>query len=458
MAKAKTEYVCQACGGVANKWGGQCGDCGAWNTLVEQMAVAAPTAKANRASRFSGYAGAAGSTIQALSDIPDDDVTRIGTGLSEFDRVLGGGIVTGSVVLVGGEPGIGKSTLLLQACANISQVEKVLYISGEESMRQISMRGRRLHLPLEQINVLAETRLEAIIAAAQQSKPRVMIVDSIQTTYTDELQSAPGSVSQLRECGAALTRYAKESGTAIILVGHVTKDGSIAGPRQLEHQVDATLFFDGDSGGRYRVIRAFKNRFGAVNELGMFVMGDTGLQEVANPSAIFLSNHSSQPAGTAILSTMEGTRPILAEIQCLVDESRLGNPRRVCVGFDSNRLSMLLAILNRHAGLAMHDQDVYVNVVGGMRIQETGADLAMLASAISSFRDRPLEKDLLIFGEVGLTGELRPVPNGLERLKEAAKHGFTRAIIPKGNLSKQMPAGIKVEGVSRLNEAIDLFG
>ncbi|HEY0634075.1 MAG TPA: DNA repair protein RadA [Gammaproteobacteria bacterium] len=451
MAKAKLQYSCTACGALSPKWAGQCGECGEWNTLVEAIAPAA----APRTGRFAGYAGAAGEiTVQALAEGPADDVARVSTGISEFDRVLGGGLVPGAVVLIGGDPGIGKSTLLLQTLALLSERYPTLYVTGEESPQQVSLRAHRLHLPVKELRLLPETRVETIIEICERERPSVLVVDSIQTVYTDLLQSAPGSVAQVRESAAQLVRYAKLRGTALFLVGHVTKEGQLAGPRVLEHMVDTVLYFEGDSGSRFRVIRAFKNRYGAVNELGVFAMTEGGLKEVTNPSAIFLSRHEEQVAGSVVMVTLEGSRPLLVEVQALVDESHLSNPRRVTLGLEQNRLAMLLAVLHRHGGVATYDQDVFVNVVGGVRVTETGADLAVLLAVLSSLRNRPLPEGLVVFGEVGLAGEIRPVPNGQERLKEAAKHGFTRAIVPKGNLARKGPDGLEVIGVNRLSEAL----
>jgi len=408
-----------------------------------------------RSGRFAGYAGSAGAVqVQALSEVAPDDVARTPTGIGEFDRVLGGGMVPGSVVLIGGDPGIGKSTLLLQTLAALGQRYSTLYVSGEESPQQISLRAHRLKLPTESMRLLPETKVEGIIETALKERPQVLVIDSIQTIYTEQLQSAPGSVAQVRESAAQLVRYAKQSGTALFIVGHVTKDGQLAGPRVLEHMVDTVLYFEGDSGSRYRVIRAFKNRFGAVNELGVFAMTEVGLKEVNNPSAIFLSRHEQEVSGSAVMVTVEGSRPLLVEVQALVDESHLNNPRRVTVGLEHNRLAMLLAVLHRHGGIATHDQDVFVNIVGGVRVTETGADLAVLLSVISSLRNRPLPEQMVVFGEVGLAGEIRPVPNGQDRLKEAAKHGFTRAIVPAANLSKRNIEGLEVIGVHRLDEAL----
>lgn len=405
--------------------------------------------------RFSGYAG--DTRITSAAEVSLEAEARVSTDLSELDRVLGGGLVTGSVTLLGGDPGIGKSTLLLQCLSNLASQSKTLYITGEESLQQVSMRAVRLGLPQEGLRLLTETRVEEIIRQAEAEQPQVMVIDSIQTMYTETLTSAPGAVAQVRESAARLVRYAKQTGTSIFLVGHVTKEGALAGPRVLEHMVDTVLYFEGDPGSRYRVIRAVKNRFGAVNELGVFAMGEKGLQVVSNPSAIFLSRHETPVSGSVIMITREGTRPLLVEAQALVDSSHLENPRRVTLGLEQNRLAMLLAVLHRHAGIAMFDQDVYVNVVGGVRISETAADLPVLLAALSSFRDRALPSDLVVFGEIGLAGEVRPVANGEERLQEAAKHGFKRAIIPAGNAPKRAIKGLDVHSVSRLPDALDLL-
>ncbi len=449
--KAKVVYVCSQCGAQSPKWAGQCLDCGSWNSLQETVSVATP------ANRSAGYAGAAASSqIQNLDQIDADEQARLPTGIGELDRVLGGGLVIGSVVLIGGDPGIGKSTILLQTLAFLARGSRALYVSGEESPQQISLRAQRLELSREHLRLLPETCVERILASAQQEKPQVMVIDSIQTIFTERLQSAPGAVGQVRESAAQLVRYAKASGTAVFLVGHVTKEGAIAGPRVLEHMVDTVLYFEGDSGSRFRVMRAVKNRFGPVNELGVFAMSERGLKEVSNPSAIFLSRHEAPVAGSVIMVTREGTRPLLVEVQSLVDECHGGNPRRVTLGLEQNRLAMLLAVMHRHGGIAMYDQDVYVNVVGGVRIAETASDLAVLMAALSSFRDRPLPTDLIVFGEVGLAGEIRPVPNGEERLREAAKHGFKQAIVPKANAPKRgVVQGLNVTGVSRLTQVLE---
>jgi DNA repair protein RadA/Sms len=449
-SRGRVAYVCNACGARLPKWAGQCPDCGAWNAIAEVLDR--PTGEPRRG----GYAGAAGpAQIQSLSTLAPEAVTRIGTGVAELDRVLGGGLVPGSVVLLGGDPGIGKSTLLLQACAALGAADPVLYVSGEESPQQVSLRARRLGLTGQGIRLLAETCVERVLSAVEVESPRVMVVDSIQTLFTELLPSAPGSVSQVRETAAQLVRYAKQADTAVFLVGHVTKEGALAGPRVLEHMVDTVLYFEGEAGGPFRLVRAIKNRFGAVNELGVFAMTDKGLREVKNPSAIFLSRHEVPIPGSVVMVTREGTRPLLVEVQALVDESPLANPRRVTLGLDANRLSMLLAVLHRHGGIAMFDRDVFVNVVGGVRIAETAADLAVLSAVLSSFRDRPLPVDLVVFGEVGLSGEIRPVPNGPDRLREAAKHGLRRAIVPAGNVPKGGVEGLDILPVRGLREALD---
>lgn len=455
MAKARTAYVCGDCGAEHAKWQGACAECGAWNTLSEF--VVEPAAKAGAGgARRGGYAGAADpAKVTKLASVATDVEQRSASGIGELDRVLGGGMVAGSVVLIGGDPGIGKSTLLLQMLGAIGQRMRSLYVTGEESLAQIAARGQRLGIALDGLEALAETSVERILGEAAKSRPDVLIIDSIQTIWTETLTAAPGSVSQVRESAARLVRYAKETGTGVFLVGHVTKEGGIAGPRVLEHMVDAVLYFEGESGSRFRILRAFKNRFGAVNELGVFAMGDKGLREVPNPSAIFLSAHAQPTAGSAVMVTREGTRPLLVEVQALVDQSSLGNPRRVALGFEQNRLAMLLAVLHRHGGFAVYDQDVYLNVVGGIRVQETAADLPVLLAVLSSFRDRPLADKTVAFGEVGLSGEIRPVPNGEERLKEAATHGFKRAIVPKANTPKKSRIGdLEIIAVERLADAI----
>src|SRR5690554_5524060 len=447
MAKAKTVFVCSECGASSPKWEGKCPHCGEWNTLHE--AVEAGVA----ASRFAPLAGA--SPVRSLADIEAREHARQPTGIAEFDRVLGGGLVAGSVVLIGGDPGIGKSTLLLQALVSLSNAVKVLYVTGEESAEQVALRARRLELASGDVDLLAEIRLEAIVAALTEQKPKVAVIDSIQTLYSSELSAAPGSVSQVRECAAQLTRIAKQTGTAIVLIGHVTKDGALAGPRVLEHIVDTVLYFEGDTHSSFRLVRAIKNRFGAVNELGVFAMTDRGLREVSNPSAIFLSQHERQVAGSCVLITQEGTRPLLVEIQALVDAAHSPNPRRLSVGLEQNRLAMLLAVLHRHAGIVCFDQDVFVNAVRGVRIAEPAADLAVLLSIVSSLKNKALPRELAVFGEVGLAGEIRPGPRGQERLREAAKLGFTTAIVPRANAPRQTIKGLRVIAVERIDEAIE---
>ncbi len=450
--KTKTMHSCQACGTQSTKWSGQCLGCHAWNTIVEEVVTAASSHP-----RYQGYATGE-PTITLMTDIQLVDAeTRLNTGLKELDRVLGGGLIMGSAVLLGGDPGIGKSTLLLQTLCHLSQQEKVLYVTGEESLQQVTLRARRLGLPEKNILLLADTHIERILKLAQKEQPRILVVDSIQTMHTDLLQSAPGAVGQVRESAAQLVKYAKQTHTALFLVGHVTKEGTLAGPRVLEHMVDTVLYFEGEQDSRYRLIRGVKNRFGAVNELGIFAMTDKGLREVSNPSAIFLSRYEKPVSGSVIMATKEGSRPLLVEVQALVDQSHMANPRRVCVGLDPQRLSMLLAILHRHSGIATFDQDVFVNAVGGVRITETGSDLALALAVLSSLRNKPVPADLLIFGEVGLAGEIRPVQSGQERLREAAKHGFKQAIIPHGNAPKTTIEGITIHAAHSLQEAVDYF-
>jgi DNA repair protein RadA/Sms len=447
MARAKSQYVCSECGGASPKWQGQCPQCGAWNSLLETSVVAAPS------DRFASIAPTA--EVRTLGDIAAAELPRESSGLSEFDRVLGGGLVPGGVVLIGGDPGIGKSTLLLQALAAMAPRMKVLYVSGEESAAQVALRARRLGVDGQQVRLMAEIGLERILAALQSERPQVAVIDSIQTLYCGELQSAPGSVAQVRECAAQLTRAAKRSGVSLVLVGHVTKEGALAGPRVLEHMVDTVLYFEGDPHSSFRLVRAAKNRYGAVNELGVFAMTERGLRGVANPSALFLSRHDNQVPGSCVLVTQEGTRPLLVEIQALVDTAHVPNPRRLAVGLEPQRLALLLAVLHRHAGIATFDQDVFVNAVGGVRIEEPAADLAVLIAIVSSIRDRPLPRGLIAFGEVGLAGEVRPAPRGQERLREAAKLGFSVAVIPKANAPKQPIEGMTIVAVDRLTEAIE---
>jgi len=452
MAKSKTQYVCTACGSVHLKWGGQCSDCNEWNTLQEEAVIATPAAvKTNH--RTGGYAGE-NSRIKSINEIDFKEDIRTTTGQSELDRVLGGGLVQGSVILIGGDPGIGKSTILLQTLSSLKDT-KTLYVTGEESLQQVSMRAQRLELPTENLRLLTETCIERIIELANVEKPEVMVIDSIQTIYTEHLTSAPGSVSQIREATAKLTRYAKQTNTATFIAGHVTKEGTLAGPRVLEHMVDTVLYFEGDPGSRYRLLRAVKNRFGAVNELGVFAMTEKGLKGISNPSAIFLSRHDEDVPGSVIMVTREGTRPLLVEVQALVDESHGSQPKRVALGLEQNRMAMLLAVMHRHGGISMFDQDVFANVVGGVKITETAADLPLMLAALSSFRNRPHPSDMIVFGEIGLAGEIRPVPNGEERLKEALKHGFKRAIIPKGNMPRQAIKGMTIFPAQRLEEALE---
>lgn len=452
MAKAKTNYTCSECGGISNKWTGQCPACHAWNTLVETVL---DTPGVNRLSNPVHRSLAQTAPVLSLADIEAVDVPRFGSGIEEFDRVLGGGLVAGGVVLIGGDPGIGKSTLLLQALANISQAKSTLYVSGEESGAQIALRARRLGVEATSLKLQAEIQLEKILGTLADLKPEVAVIDSIQTVYSDALSSAPGSVAQVRECAAQLTRVAKQTGVTIILVGHVTKEGALAGPRVLEHIVDTVLYFEGDPQSSFRLVRAIKNRFGAVNELGVFAMTEKGLKGVSNPSALFLSSHDSAVPGSCVMVTQEGTRPLLVEIQALVDTSHLPNARRLSVGLEQNRLAMLLAVLHRHAGIAAFDQDVFINAVGGVKITEPAADLAVLLAINSSMRNKALPRGLVVFGEVGLAGEIRPAPRGQERLREAAKLGFSIAMIPKSNAPKQKIEGMTIVAVERIDEAFN---
>ncbi|HLZ98004.1 MAG TPA: DNA repair protein RadA [Steroidobacteraceae bacterium] len=452
MAKLKEVFVCQNCGAASPKWQGQCMACGEWNTLVGEAAPSAvrhPKGGAARAVRADSSTSLA---AEAVAEQP-----RMATGSAELDRVLGGGLVVGSVTLIGGDPGIGKSTLMLQAAAALDAVGPVLYATGEESLSQVALRGRRLGLKDAAARLIAETGVEEIVAVATSLKARALIVDSIQTMHSERIDSAPGAVSQLRECTAELVRFAKATGTAVLLVGHVTKEGQIAGPRVLEHMVDTVLYFESDTGSRYRVLRSVKNRFGAANEIGVFAMVEQGLREVTNPSAIFLSRHAEPVSGSLITVMREGTRSLLIEVQVLADASFGGNPRRVAVGIDGNRLTMLLAVAHRHAGLNLGGQDVFANVVGGVRMAETAGDLAIVLAARSSLQDVPLSNSLIAFGELGLAGEIRPVPFGEERLREAAKHGFRLALVPEANVPKRTPEGMTVRGVTRLAQALDAF-
>ncbi|GGX01980.1 DNA repair protein RadA [Undibacterium macrobrachii] len=450
MAKQKTNYTCTECGGVQSKWAGQCPSCQQWNTLVETLVEDGGNRYSNK---YQGLAQA--SPVLNLADIEAQDIPRFGTDIEEFDRVLGGGLVPGGVVLIGGDPGIGKSTLLLQALSNLSKFKKVLYVSGEESGAQIALRAKRLAVDAKNLSLQAEIQLEKVLNTLAEHKPQVVVIDSIQTMYSDALSSAPGSVAQVRECAAQLTRLAKTMNVTMILVGHVTKEGALAGPRVLEHIVDTVLYFEGDTHSSFRLVRAIKNRFGAVNELGVFAMTERGLKGVSNPSALFLSQHDAQVPGSCVMVTQEGTRPLLVEIQALVDTSHAPNAKRLSVGLEQNRLAMLLAVLHRHAGVAAFDQDVFINAVGGVKITEPAADLAVLLAINSSMRNKPLPRGLVVFGEVGLAGEIRPAPRGQERLREAAKLGFSIAMIPKSNAPKQKIEGLQIIAVDRIDEALN---
>ena len=456
MAKApKTAYVCNDCGAEFSRWQGQCSACKAWNTISEVRLISASNSTKN--DRFSGYAGETRAKIQTLSEISLQETPRFTSGFKELDRVLGGGIVPGSAILIGGHPGAGKSTLLLQVMCGLAKNMTALYVTGEESLQQVAMRANRLNLPTDKLNMLSETSVEQICNLADQLKPQIIVVDSIQVMHLSDIQSSPGSVAQVRECASFLTRYAKTRQVAIIMVGHVTKDGTLAGPKVLEHAIDCSLLLEGEADSRFRTLRSHKNRFGAVNELGVFGMTEQGLREVKNPSAIFLSRGDEQTPGSSVMVLWEGTRPLLVEIQALVDHSMLANPRRVAVGLEQNRLALLLAVLHRHGGLQMSDQDVFVNVVGGVKVGETGADLALLRALISSFRNRPLPQDLVVFGEVGLAGEIRPVTSGQERISEAAKHGFKRAIVPFANKPKSAVENMEVFTVKKLSDALAIL-
>ncbi|MCC5013671.1 MULTISPECIES: DNA repair protein RadA [unclassified Legionella] len=447
--KTKTRFVCNQCAAVFSQWAGQCTQCSAWNSVSEEGITAA-----GRNTRMGHYANQR-SAVTSVEEVVLDAEVRMDCGLSELNRVLGGGLVDGSVVLIGGDPGIGKSTLLLQTLANLSQTQKVLYVTGEESLQQVAMRAKRLQLPLANLRLLAETQVEIILSHVQQEKPRIVVIDSVQTIFTETLSSAPGGVSQVRESAAQLVRFAKMTQTAVFIVGHVTKEGALAGPRVLEHMVDSVLYFEGQSDSRFRVIRAIKNRFGAVNELGVFAMTDRGLKEVANPSAIFLSRQPEATPGSAVMVTWEGSRPMLVEVQALVDEAHGQQAKRVTAGLEHNRLAILLAVLHRHGGVATFDQDVFINVVGGVKVTETGSDLALLAAVVSSLRNRVFDRETIIFGEVGLAGEIRPVQSGQERLREAAKHGFKRAIVPFANAPKQSnSSSMEVIAVKHLQEVL----
>ena len=446
MATAKTAYVCRDCGGEHSKWSGQCQHCRAWNTLDEIVLEKRSPARQS--------AGRIAEPVK-LDQIQAEQEVRYSTGSAELDRVLGGGLVTGSVVLIGGDPGIGKSTLLLQTLYHLGASQSALYVTGEESLQQVAMRADRLNCRQASLDLLAENSLQNILRVIQKHKPRIVVIDSIQTLFSDEVSSAPGSVTQVRECAARLVMHAKKSDCAVILVGHVTKDGSLAGPRVLEHMVDSVLYFEGDKSSRFRLLRGIKNRFGAVNEIGVFAMTDRGVRDVSNPSGIFLNRSDEPTAGSVAFATWEGTRPLLVEVQALVDQSSLGNPRRLGIGIDQNRLSMLLAVLHRHAGYGLGDQDVFVNLVGGVRATEPGVDLAVTLAVLSSFTDKPINRELVVFGELGLSGEVRPVQGGVERLREAAKLGFTDALVPKGNLTGTRNLDIRIHPVERLGDALE---
>jgi len=454
--KLKTSYVCTECGANYNQWQGQCTACSEWNVLKE-FKVPSSSSTPSMPSSAKGYSGESLNKVQNINDVKLGEVARIHSKQEELNRVLGGGIVSGSVVLIGGDPGVGKSSLLLQVCCELSETMPVLYVTGEESLQQVAMRANRMGLPVKNLKLLAETDVEAIAMIANEEKPKIMVLDSIQTMQLSEISSAAGGVSQVRESAAYITRFAKQNNVMIFLVGHVTKSGEVAGPRVLEHIVDTVLFLEGSSDSRFRTLRAMKNRFGAVNELGVFAMTEKGLKQIKNPSAIFLSRGEEVSSGSVVMVVWEGSRPLLVEIQALVDDSPYGAPRRVTVGLDNNRIAMLLAILHRHAGIQASDQDVYVNVVGGVKINETSADLAVLAAIISSLRDKALPTDLIVFGEVGLSGEIRPVPSGQERLFEAAKHGFKKAVIPSANMPRGGVPGMEIHAINSLEQALEVL-
>lgn len=452
MAKTKTIFTCSECDAQFPKWVGQCMECGAWNSLSESASI--PTSGDSKKQRFAGFAPKA--KVQKLQNVAVNETTRFSSGLGELDRVLGGGLVPGSVILLGGDPGIGKSTIILQSLSLLSQTQQTLYVTGEESSQQVALRANRLGVAEADLNLLADNQLESILDTALVHKPAVLVIDSIQTLYTDALQSAPGSVAQVRETASRLVRFGKQTNTIVILVGHVTKEGALAGPRVLEHMVDSVLYFEGETNSSFRLIRAIKNRFGAVNEIGVFAMTDKGLKEVTNPSAMFIKRAQEDAAGSVVLVSQEGTRPLLVEVQSLVDQSSLANPRRVSVGLDQQRLAMLLAVVNRHAGFSLYDQDVFVNVIGGVRVHEPAADLAILLSVLSSFRNSALDQHLAVFGEIGLTGEIRPVQRGQERIREVEKLGFKRLILPKANVSGLKSNKIELCPVTTLQQAINL--
>ena len=455
MPKEKTAFVCNQCGANFPKWQGQCSECNEWNSLNE-VRISKSSIRSNLtiAPSRGGFSGIS-SKIHRLGDVSIRVASRLKSGFNEFDRVLGGGFVPGSSILLGGHPGAGKSTLLLQTLCKLAQKYPALYVTGEESPEQVALRANRLRLPADQLHIMAETNLNLILESTNQIQPAVLVVDSIQVVHSELISSAPGSVSQVRECASELTRFAKKNGIVLLLIGHVTKDGSLAGPKVLEHMVDSSILIEGGSDSRYRTLRGKKNRFGAVNELGVFAMTDSGMCEVKNPSSIFLDRSEHISSGSAVVVTWEGTRPLLVEIQALVDDSYSGNPRRLAVGFEHNRLAMLLAVLSRHGGLQVADQDIFANVVGGVKITETSADLALLLAVASSFRNKPLPKDWVVFGEVGLSGEIRPVANGQRRLAEAAKHGFKVAVVPRANAPKASTLDLAITPVAHVSEALD---
>ncbi len=464
MAKNSSVFVCSACGCELPKWQGRCPECGEWNTIQETivpknvpLSVASSLGNNAKNDRFRGFAGAESEGAVNLGNVPLTQIPRVHSGFSELDRVLGGGIVPGAVILIGGNPGAGKSTLLLQVVSYLSSVQRVLYITGEESLQQVALRAGRLGLKTDKVRIATETNIDKIVFLCEQEKPDVLIIDSIQVMYMDGISSAPGSVSQVRECAASLTQFAKRNNISVFMIGHVTKEGSLAGPKILEHCVDCSLLLEGDRDSRFRTLRCQKNRFGAVNEIGVFAMIDKGMREISNPSAIFLNRSEINNPGSIVMVVWEGSRPLLVELQALVDSTQYGNPRRLTIGTEPNRLAMLLAVLHRHGGVSMCDQDVFVNVVGGVKVDETSADLPLVAALLSSYNNRPLPQDMVIFGEIGLSGEIRPVQNGSDRLIEAAKHGFRQAIVPKDNAPRKNIEGMTVYPVNSLAEVMGLI-
>ena len=459
MPKARSEFVCQNCGARYMRWQGQCRECGEWNTIEEvQIASAAPSPGRAAAQRgMTGFAGTAGSGVRKLGEVSAVRAERLYSGYKEFDRVLGGGIVPGSVVLIGGNPGAGKSTLLLQTVCRLSERLPVLYVTGEESLEQVALRAARLQLPTAQVNIAAETSIDAICQLAAAVKPTVLVVDSIQVMHVEGIDTAPGAVTQVRESAAALTQFAKRTGIAVFMVGHVTKDGTLAGPKILEHCVDCSIFLSSSADPRFRTLRCQKNRFGAVNEIGVFAMTDKGLREVSNPSAIFLNRQQVTAPGSVAMVLWEGSRPLLVEVQALADASLYGNPRRLTVGTDPSRLAMLLSVLHRHAGMQFADQDVFTNVVGGIKVEETAADVPLCLALLSSLKERPIARQTIAFGEIGLTGEVRPVTSGQERIAEAFKQGFTRFIIPRENAPRRVEPGMEIHAVSRVSDLSSLI-